>query len=194
MRSRLPPPGRVANLLLSDLADAPGDVVLVLNDYHLIHTGEIHALLVRLIEQQPPQLHVVLATRSDPPLPLARWRANGYLSELRRAELRFTLAETEAFLAGVLGKDLENGTAAALEARTDGWIAVMRLAALSLRSTADLERLGHSPDNTISDYLVEEVLAQLAPAVQELLVHTSILEQFCAELCGAVMGHDPPSS
>jgi LuxR family maltose regulon positive regulatory protein len=195
---QFPPPGRVANLLLSDLADAPDDVVLVLNDYHLIHTGEIHALLVQLIEQQPLQLHLVLSTRSDPPLPLARWRANGYLSELRRADLRFTLSETEAFLAGVLGKDLENGIAAALEARTDGWIAVMRLAALSLRSTADraafIERLGHSPDNTISDYLVEEVLAQLAPAVQELLVHTSILEQFCAELCGAVMGNDPPSS
>jgi LuxR family transcriptional regulator, maltose regulon positive regulatory protein len=195
---QLPPPERVATLLLSDLADAPGDVVLVLNDYHFIHTSEIHTLLVRLIEQQPPQLHQVLSTRSDPPLPLSRWRAHGYLSELRRADLRFTLAETETFLAGALGKDLEHGTAAALEERTDGWIAVVRLATLSLRSTTDraafIERLGHSPDSTISDYLVEEVLSQFAPAVQELLVNSSILEQFCAELCGAVMGNDPTSA
>jgi LuxR family maltose regulon positive regulatory protein len=95
---QFPPAERVAILLINDLADVPEDVVLVLDDYHLIHNGEVHTLLDLLIRHLPPQLHLVLATRSDPPLPLARWRAQGYLHDLRSADLRFTLAETEAFL------------------------------------------------------------------------------------------------
>jgi LuxR family maltose regulon positive regulatory protein len=183
-----------ATLFINDLADLPEDVVLVLDDYHLIHMNEVHTLLDLLIEHLPSQLHLVLATRSDPPLPLARWRARGYLNELRSADLRFTLEETEAFLTRALDNEVAHETAVALEDLTEGWIAVLRLAALSLRSTANrvafMERLRGSPDRYISSYLVEEILSQQAPFVQELLVRTAMLEQFCAGLCVAVMGSD----
>jgi LuxR family transcriptional regulator, maltose regulon positive regulatory protein len=191
---QFPPADRVAPLLINDLADLPEEVVLVLDDYHLIRNVEIHTLLDLLIGHLPPQLHLVLATRSDPPLPLARWRAKGHLHDLRSADLRFTLEETEAFLRRVVGSQLAQETAVGMEELTGGWIAVLRLAALSLRSAADreafLERLRHSPDRSISSYLVEEILSQQAPAVQELLIRTSMLEPFCAGLCTAVMGSD----
>src|SRR6266699_2748327 len=189
-------PDQAAALFINDLADLPDDVMLVLDDYHLIHSHEVHALLDLLIEHMPLQLHLVLSTRSDPPLPLARWHARGYLNELRRADLRFTLEETEAFLARVLGNEQAHGIAGALEERTEGWIAVLRLAALSVRSTSDfaafMERLHHYPDHSVRSYLLEEVLSQQAPTVQEFLVRTSILEQFCAELCRATLGNDDP--
>ncbi|TMD67178.1 MAG: hypothetical protein E6I91_07715 [Chloroflexi bacterium] len=189
---QLPPADRVATLLINDLADVPEDVVLVLDDYQSIHSSQVHSLLELLIRHLPSQLHLVLATRFDPPLPLARWRAEGRLNELRRADLRFTLQETHAFLTRVVGKELAQQTAQALEERTEGWIAVLRLAALSLHNTSDgaafLQRLQHSPDRLVSSYLVEEILAQQAPAVQELLMRTSMLEQFCAALVAAIMG------
>jgi len=191
--AQFPPAERVVTLLINDLADVPEDVVLVLDDYHLIRTSQVHTWLELLIKHLPPQLHLVLATRSDPPLPLARWRAQGQLNELRSADLRFTLEETEAFLARMLGKEVAHKTAMALEERTDGWIAVVRLAALSLRSAPDtaafLERLRHYPDRSVSRYLVEEILSRQAPFVQEVLERMSILEQFCAALCVAVMRH-----
>ncbi|HET8852943.1 MAG TPA: LuxR C-terminal-related transcriptional regulator, partial [Ktedonobacteraceae bacterium] len=191
---QFPPPDRVATLLINDLADVSEDVVLVLDDYHLIHNSEVHTLLDLLIEHRSLPLHLVLATRSDPPLPLARWLARGHLNELRRADLRFTLEETEAFLTRVLGSVAEHETAVALQERTDGWIAVLRLATLSLRSTSDqaafMLRLRHYPDRNVSNYLVEEILSQQAPTVQEFLLRMSILEQFCAELCTAIIGSD----
>src|SRR5205823_3606689 len=124
---QFPPVDRVATLLINDLADVPGDVVLVLDDYQSIHHGQVHRLLELLIGHLPSQIHLVLATRSDPLLPLARWRAQGRLSELRRADLRFTLQETQAFLSRVVGKELAQQTAGALEDCTEGWIAVLRL-------------------------------------------------------------------
>ncbi len=191
---QFPPPDRVATLLINNLADVSEDVVLVLDDYHLIHNSEIHTLLDLLIRHMPPELHLALATRSDPPLPLAKWRAQGHLNELRSADLRFTLAETEAFLTRVLGNEQAHMTAVALEERTEGWVAVLRLAALSLRSTSEqaafMERLRSYPDRYVSSYLLEEILAQQAPAIQDFLLRTSILEQFCAELCAAIIGRD----
>ncbi len=189
-----PSPAHAATLFINDLSDVPEEVVLVLDDYHLIRVNEVHTLLDLLIEHLPSQLHLVLATRSDPPLPLARWGARGYLNELRSTDLRFTLEETEAFLTRALGNELAHETAVALEDLTEGWIAVLRLAALSLRSAANrvafIERLRGSPDRSMSSYLVEEILSQQAPFVQELLVRTAMLEQFCAGLCVAVMGSD----
>jgi len=191
---RFPSIDQLVTLFINDLADVPDDVVLVLDDYHLIHTSEIHTFLDQLIEHLPHQLHLVLVTRSDPPLPLARWRAQGHLNELRLTDLRFTLEETEAFLTHELGSVAAYESAVALEERTEGWIAVLRLAALSLRSTSDrtafIDRLRSYPDRSISSYLVEEILSQQTPAVQELLERTSILEQICAGLCVAVMGNE----
>ncbi len=189
---QFPPADRVATLLINDLADVSEDIVLVLDDYHLIHNSDVHTLLDQLIEHRPLPLHLVLATRSDPPLPLATWLAKGQLNELRRDDLRFTLEETQAFLTRVLGSVAAHETTVALQERTDGWIAVLRLATLSLRGTPDqaafIQRLRHYPDRNVSSYLVEEILSQQAPAVQELLLQTSILEQFCAELCTAILG------
>ncbi len=191
---RFPSVDYVVPLLINDLADVPDGVILILDDYHLIRNREIHTLLELLIEHLPPQLHLVLISRSDPPLPLAKWRAQGYLNDLRPTDLCFTHEETEAFLTRELGSVVAHETAASLEVQTGGWIAVLRLAALSLRNTSDsatfMEQLRRYTDYSISSYLVEEVLAQLAPAVQELLVKTSVLEQFCAELCAAILGSD----
>ena len=191
---RIPPSDQVATMLINDLADLPEDVLLVLDDYHLIHNSDVHALLDLLIEHLPLQLHLVLATRTDPLLPLARWRARGCLNELRHADLRFTLEETETFLTRVIGSVAAHETAGTLEERTEGWIAVLRLAALSLRITSDraafMERLRHYPDHAVSSYLVEEILSQQTPTVQVFLERTSILNQFCAELCAAILESD----
>jgi len=191
---RFPSVDYVVSLFLNDLADLPEDLILVLDDYHLIHNREIHSLLDLLVEHLPPQLHLVLATRSDPPLPIHRWRANGELNDLRPADLRFTLEETEAFLNRELGKGVERGTALSLEERTGGWIAILRLAALSLRNISDIQafmgQLQSYTDHSIQSYLLEEVFAQLEPPVQDLLVKTSMLEQFCAELCTAIIASD----
>jgi LuxR family transcriptional regulator, maltose regulon positive regulatory protein len=191
---RFPSVDHVVTLFINDLADVPDDVILVLDDYHLMRNREIHTFLNQLVEHLPHQLHLVLTTRSDPPLPLARWRARGHLNDLRPTDLRFTLEETEAFLTRELGSAAAHESAAALEERTEGWIAVLRLATLSLRNTSDraafMERLRSYPDHSIRSYLVEEILAHLAPAVQELLMRMSMLEQFCAELCAAIFGSD----
>jgi ATP/maltotriose-dependent transcriptional regulator MalT len=191
---RFPSVDHVVSLFLNDLADIPDDLIIVLDDYHLIHNREIHSLLDLLFEHLPPQLHLVLATRSDPPLPIHRWRANGALNDLRPVDLRFTVEETEAFLTHDLGKGVSHETAVSLEARTGGWIAILRLAALSLRNTSDISafmlQLQSYTDHSIQSYLVEEVLAQLEPTVQDMLVKTAILDQFCAELCTTITGED----
>jgi LuxR family maltose regulon positive regulatory protein len=187
-------PDQIVTLLINDLAVMPDDVILVLDDYHCIHNREVHTLLELLVEHLPPQLHLVLICRSDPPLPVARWLAKGRMYELRGTDLRFTTEETEVFLTRMLGSEAARETAAVLDERTEGWIAALRLAALSLRGTSDhasfLERLDNHAARSISSYLVGEILAQQAYTVQEFLERTSILEQFCAELCAAVMESD----
>ena len=191
---RLPALDTLVALFSNDLADLPEDLLLVLDDYHRIRTSEVHSLLERLVEHLPAQVHLVLSSRTDPQLPLACWQAQGQLHELRGSDLCFTLEETEAFLAREVGSVTAHEVAGVLEERTEGWIAMVRLAALSLRNAPDqmafLEQLGHAPDPTLSRYLVEEVLSQQAPAVQEFVVRMSILDQFCAGLCRAVMGSD----
>ncbi len=187
-------PDQIAPLLINDLADVPDDVIVVLDDYHLIHTHEVHTLLELLVEHLPLQVRLVLICRSDPPLPVARWLAKGYLYELRGTDLRFSLQETEAFLTRMLGSEAARETAGALEERTEGWIAALRLAAISLVGTSDrallLERLDSSEYRSLNSYLVGEILTQQTHEVQEFLEQTSILDQFCAELCAAVLGSD----
>jgi len=192
--SRLPALDTLVALFSNDLDDLPEDLLLVLDDYHRIRTSEVHSLLERLVEHLPAQVHLVISSRTDPPLPLACWQAQGHLHELRGSDLLFTLEETEAFLEREVGNVTGHEVASVLEERTEGWIAMVRLAALSLRNTPDqmafLEQLGHAPDPTLSRYLVEEVLSQQAPAVQEFVIRMSILDQFCAGLCRTVMGDD----
>ena len=187
-------PDQIAPLLINDLADVPDDIILVLDDYHRIHNNEVHTLLELLVEHLPPQLHLVLSSRSDPQLPVARWLAKGRLNELRGTDLRFTLEETEAFLTHMLGSEAARETAGVFDERMEGWIAALRLAALSLRGTSDrasfLERLDSYTARSLSSYLVGEILAQQSHEMQEFLEQTSILQQFCVESCAAVMGSD----
>ncbi|HXX79217.1 MAG TPA: hypothetical protein VEI53_12030, partial [Ktedonobacteraceae bacterium] len=194
MSPRILPPDQIVALLINDLADMSEDFILVLDDYHFIHNQKVHTIIELLIEHLPPQLHLVLICRSDPPLPIIKWLTKGRLTELRGTDLRFTLEETEAFLTRLLGSEAALETASVLDERTEGWIAALRLAALSLRGTSDraafMERLDSYAANSISSYLVEEVLSQQTQEMQRLLECTSILEQFCAESCAAVMGNE----
>ena len=192
--TRLPALDSLVALFSNNLDDMPEDILLVLDDCHRIRSSKILSFLEQLVEHLSAQVHLVLSSRSDPQLPLARWLALGYLHELRGRDLRFSLEETEAFLAHELGSVVAHEVAGALAERTEGWCAVLRLAALSLRNAPDqkmfLERLGQATERTISSYLVEEVLSQLETTMLELLEQTSLFEQFCAELCRAIMGNE----
>jgi LuxR family maltose regulon positive regulatory protein len=180
----------VVPLLLNDLAGLDRDVVLVLDDYHLITNAQIHEALGRFIERSPAALRLVLATREDPPLPLGRLRARGELRELRAGELRFSDEETAAFLIDALGLELSAEDVARLQARTEGWPAALYLAALSLRGRADasavIERFA-GDDRYLVDYLTSEVLARQPAELQSFLLRTSILRRFCGPLCDAVV-------
>jgi LuxR family maltose regulon positive regulatory protein len=189
-------------LLLNDLAAADDLQILVLDDYHLIRTAEIHEMLDFLLEYAPRTLHLVLLTREDPPLALSRLRARGQLTEVRAADLRFTSKEIAAFFRETLDLTLDADALSKLAARTEGWVASLQLAGLALRSqkeqSAFLERFSGSHRYVI-DYLLDEVLRQQPPEVREFLIRTSILDRFCAPLCDALLvpdddGADAPDS
>src|SRR5262249_17571865 len=160
-------------------------------DYHLIDAPPIHSAVAFLLDQLPPQLHLVLTTRADPPLPLTRLRARGQLTELRAVDLRFTADETAAFLTELMGLPLSAGDVAALEARTEGWIAGLQFAALAMRDRSDLAgfiRGFTGSHRFVVDYLAEEVLAPQPPHIQIFLTQTAILDRLCGPLCDAVLG------
>jgi LuxR family maltose regulon positive regulatory protein len=176
--------------LLNDLTTLSEPVVLVLDDYHVLDAQPIDQALTFLLEHLPPQIHLVIATREDPSLPLARFRAQGHLTELRAADLRFTAAETAEFLTQVMGLSLSAEDITALETRTEGWIAGLQLAALSLEGQPDPTRFIQSFTGShqfVLDYLVEEVLKQQPEHIQAFLLRTSILERLCGPLCDAVL-------
>jgi LuxR family maltose regulon positive regulatory protein len=181
--------------LINELAARSGEnaIVLVLDDYHLIHAGQVHASLAFLLEHLPPGLHLVLASRSDPPLPLARLRARGQLAELRTDDLRFTAEEAAALLRESAGAALPGAAVAALVARTEGWAAGLQLAALSLRGRSDIAGFVAAFSGShryILDYLTGEVLDGLPEQVREFLLETSVLERLSGGLCDAVTGRD----
>ena len=191
-----PPAESILTALLNDITTVPDNFVLVLDDYHVIDVRAVDAALTFLLEHQPPQLHLVIATREDPPLPLARLRARDQLTELRAADLRFTPAEAAGFLTEVMGLDLAADDIAALDTRTEGWIAGLQLAALSLQGHHDATRFIQSftgSHHFVLDYLVEEVLEQQSTSIQTFLLHTSILDHLCGPLCDAVL-RDPAAS
>jgi LuxR family maltose regulon positive regulatory protein len=167
-------------------------LILVLDDYHLLDSKAVDAALTFLVEHQPPQLRLIIATREDPPLPLARLRVRGQLTELRAADLRFTPAEAAEFLNQMMGLNLSAEDIAALEARTEGWIAGLQLAALSMqghasRDTASFIKSFTGSNHFVLDYLIEEVLGQQSESVQTFLLRTSILDRMCGSLCDAVL-------
>jgi len=187
---QLPPPESLLTTLINEIAAAPHPFVLVLDDYHLIHTLPNHQQIAFLLEHQPPQMHLAIATREDPPLPLSRLRARGQMAEVRQTDLRFTPEETADFLRRVAHREISSADAAVLHRRTEGWIAGLQLLALSMRDSDDVQRLVTSFTGShryVLDYLIEEVFGQQPPGVQDFLLKTSILDRFTAPLCAAVL-------
>jgi len=185
-------PSSVLTALLNEVAAIPGDFVLVLDDLHAVDAQAVEDTLAFLVDYLPPQTHLVITSREDPALPLARLRARGELTEIRATELRFTNDEAAAFLNSAMGLALTAEDVAALDARTEGWIAGLQLAAISLQGHPDdapafIESFTGS-HRFVMDYLVEEVLSQQPEAVQAFLLRTSVLERLCAPLCDAVVG------
>lgn len=194
-----PPINPLLTPLLNELMTIPHDFVLILDDYHVLESAEIDAALTFLIDNQPPQMHLIITTRQDPPLPLARLRVKGQLSEIRAADLRFTPEEASDFLNGVMGLNLSAEDIGALEQRTEGWIAGLQLAALAMQGTISMQG---QQDNRrfiesftgshhfVLDYLIEEVLNRQTTHIQDFLLKTSILERLCGPLCAAILQDD----
>lgn len=179
--------------LSNELGAVSGDVLLVLDDYHAIETPEIHEDMAFLLDHVPATVHLVISTRADPPLPLSRLRARGELLEIRAADLRFKAEEATAYFRQVVGLDLDANDVAALEGRTEGWIAALQLAGLSMQGRDDVAEFiaGFAGDDRyIVDYLVEEVLHRQADAVRGFLLQTSILTRMTGSLCDAVTGQE----
>jgi LuxR family maltose regulon positive regulatory protein len=191
LQSTQPPSAEsILTSLLNEIAAVPENFMLVLDDYHVVEAQSVDQALTFLIEHMPPQMHLVIATREDPHLPLARLRAAGHLTELRAADLRFTASEAAEFLNRVMGLNLLAEDIAALDARTEGWIAGLQLAAISLqghKDTASFVRSFTGSHHFVMDYLVEEVLQQQSESVQAFLLRTSILDRMCGPLCDAVL-------
>ena len=179
--------------LLNDLQAVAHEVLLVLDDYHVIEAHDVHEGMAYLLEHSPPQMHLVIASRSDPPFPLARLRARGELVEIRAADLRFTPEEASAYLNEMMGLELTTQDVATLEGRTEGWIAALQLAALSMQGRDDVTGFISSfagDDRYIVDYLVGEVLQRQPGHVRSFLLETSILSRLNGALCDAVTGQD----
>ncbi|MBC8164117.1 MAG: LuxR family transcriptional regulator, partial [Roseiflexaceae bacterium] len=197
LQSPQPPPAEaILTALLNQLTSIPDKSILVLDDYHVIEAALVDQALGFLVEHLPPQIHLVIATRENPPLPLARLRARGHLTELRAAELRFTPAEAAEFLNQTMGLNLSAAAIAALDTRTEGWIAGLQLAAISMRGHADAASFITSftgSHHFVLDYLLEEVLHQQPQPIQTFLLRTSILERMCGPLCEAVLHPPAPS-
>jgi LuxR family maltose regulon positive regulatory protein len=176
--------------LVNDIATIPGNFILVLDDYHAVDAKAIDDALAFLLEHQPPQMHLVIVTREDPHLPLARLRVREQLTELRATELRFTIAQAAEFLNQVMGLDLSADNVAALETRTEGWIAGLQLAALSMQGhtdTASFIKSFTGSHHFVLDYLIQEVLQRQPASIQNFLLRTSILDRMCGPLCDAIL-------
>ncbi|MFN8488904.1 MAG: LuxR C-terminal-related transcriptional regulator [Caldilineaceae bacterium] len=198
--SQPPPTDAILTTLLNEISVLSEQFLFILDDYHLIDgggsLGAVDQALAFLVEHQPPQMHVVIATREDPSLPLARLRARGQLTELRTADLQFTPAEAVEFFNRAMGLNLSAEEIATLETRTEGWIAGLQLAALALQGTRSLQ--GHQDATSfiksftgshrfVLDYLLEEVLQQQPATIQTFLLCTSILDRMCGPLCDAIL-------
>src|SRR5260221_5006843 len=185
-----PPTEAILTALLNDMTTIKDHFVLVFDDYHVIDAQPVDHASPLLLDHLPPHMHLVIATREDPPLPLARLRVGGQLTEVRVTDLRFTPSEAAGFLNQGMGLTLSAEDIAALERRTEGWIAGLQLAAISLQGQQDTTSFITSftgSHHFVMDYLVEEVLGQQSERVQTFLLRTSILERLCGPLCDAVV-------
>jgi LuxR family maltose regulon positive regulatory protein len=190
-----PSPDASLALLINDLGDFPGRVTLVLDDYHVIRERGIHEALTFLLDNQPPQLHLVIVSREDPPVPLHRLRVGGEMAGVYARDLRFSPGEADRFLNETMGLHLAQDQVAALERRTEGWVAGLQLAALSLRDAPDpagLVAAFAGDDRYITDYLMAEVIDRQPPYLQEFLLRTAICDRFCSPLCEALLEAGAP--
>jgi LuxR family maltose regulon positive regulatory protein len=179
--------------LLGDLGEFVGELALILDDYHVIEAREVNDGMAFLLEHLPARVHLVIASRADPSLQLAKLRSRGELVEVRAADLRFTVQETAAYLNEEMGLELTGTDVATLGARTEGWIAALQMAALAMHGREDVSRFVADfagDDRYIVDYLVEEVLQRQSVTVRDFLLHTSILSRLNGPLCDAVTGQD----
>ena len=192
-----PPPEVVVTGLVNDLTALPAPGVLVLDDYHLVRAAGVHAVVVFLLEHLPPTLHLVVASREDPPLPLPRLRARGQLTEVRAADLGFSVEEAAAFLGASLGLRLEREQVTALVERTEGWVAGLQLAGLALRDRPDPAAFvdgfagGH---RLVADYLTAEVLDRQPAPTRRFLLATGVLDRLCAPLCDHLLAPEAGDS
>jgi len=198
-----PPLPELVAQLINDITAADRRFLLVLDDYHLIGSLAVHQLMQLLLERQPVRMHVVILTREDPMLPMPRLRSRGQVTEIRERDLRFTELEAVAFFQETMKLDLDPQAVSLLETRTEGWIAGLQLAAVSLqqsiqangcKSLADFIQDFTGNDRYVMEYLIDEVLCCQTPEVQKFLLYTSILERFNADLCATVMSDGPPDS
>jgi LuxR family transcriptional regulator, maltose regulon positive regulatory protein len=192
LASQQPPPiETLLTSLMNELSALSQEIFFILDDYHALDSKPVDAALAFLLQHMPERMHLVITTREDPDLPLAKIRAQGQLTELRAADLRFTPTEATEFLNSVMDLDLSDVEVAALEARTEGWIAGLQMAAISMQDRGDIPgfiRAFTGSHRFVLDYLVEEVLRHQPEAIRRFLLQTSILGQLCAPLCDAVTG------
>lgn len=187
-----PPINTVLNELINDIAGLDYHIMLVLDDYHVISHPEIHEALRYLVEHQPHQMHLVITSREDPPLPLPRLRARGEMAEIRMHDLRFSLDETTQFFSHSMKLDLESEVISVLEARTEGWIAGLQLAGIVLKNLPDHQAFMDTFSGShryVLDYLTDEVLQSQDEEVRQFLVQTAILKRFNTDICQAVTGN-----
>ena len=189
----LPHVEAVVGALINELAGVPQEIFVILDDYHVIDSEPVHQAVSFLLEHLPENAHLVVSGRTDPPLPLPRLRARDQMAELRAADLRFTTDEATAFLGDVMGLALSAGDVAALGEITEGWVAALQLAALSMRDLGDVSGFVNAfsgSNRHVLDFLAEEVLDRQSEDVREFLLHTSVLERLTAPLCDALTGRD----
>jgi LuxR family maltose regulon positive regulatory protein len=183
--------------LINEIDKLSQPLILVLDDYHIIETQAIHDGLSFLLEHAPHHFHIVIATRADPPLPLARLRARSDMLELRQADLRFTLQEAVDFLNHSMGLQISPEDVARITTRTEGWIAGLQIAALSMQNTDDVSGFITAftgSHHYIFDYLLEEILGRQSLEIRRFLLYTSVLDQLTAPLCDALLKGDADSS
>ena len=186
-----PPPETILTPLLNQIAAIDKDFILVLDDYHLVDSQTADQALTFLLDHVPPQMHLVITTREDPNIPLARYRVRRQMTEIRAADLRFTSAEAAGFLNRIMGLGLTADEITALETRTEGWIAGLQMAALSMQGRADTADFIHAFTGShrfVLDYLIEEVLRRQPEDVRSFLLQTAILDRLSGPLCDAVTG------
>ncbi len=188
-----PSPETIMTTLINEITAVAKPLILVLDDYHLISSTPIHQTLAFLLEHQPAHFHLVLITRADPLLPLARFRARRQMSELRESDLRFTLGETVTFFNQIMGLELSPDQVETLARRTEGWIAGLQMAALSMQDQQDIPGFIHSFSGShrfILDFLTDEVLRQRPGGTKDFLLQTAVLDRLCGPLCDAVTGQN----